>query len=65
MKLLGNAKDFVQVTKLEEIKPVRWNSWSLILGWPVQSIWESGWSNSTVSSNNIYIKVEVLNNKNF
>jgi len=48
--LYWNAKDFVQVTKLEEIKPVRWNSWSLILGWPVQSIWESGWSNSTINA---------------
>jgi len=44
-----------QITKLEEIKSVRWDTWSLILGWPVQSIWESGWSNSTVYILNIYI----------
>jgi len=48
--LYWNAKDIVQVTKLDELKSVRWDTWSLILGWPVQSIWESGWSNSTINA---------------
>ncbi|ORX55306.1 WD40 repeat-like protein [Piromyces finnis] len=48
--LYWNIDDMAQVTKMDEIKPVRWNSWSLILGWPVQSIWESGWSNSTINA---------------
>jgi len=48
--LYWNIRDLAQVTKLDEIKAVRWASWSLILGWPVQSIWESGWSNSTINA---------------
>lgn len=48
--LYWNAKDFVQVTKLDELKSVHWFTWSLILGWPVQSIWESGWGNSTINA---------------
>jgi WD40 repeat protein len=48
--LYWNVRDMAQITKLEEIKSVRWDTWSLILGWPVQSIWESGWSNSTINA---------------
>jgi len=48
--LYWNTVDMFQVTKLEELKSVRWYSWSLILGWPVQSIWESGWGNSTINA---------------
>jgi len=48
--LYWNAVDLVQVTKLDELKPVHWYTWSLILGWPVQCIWESGWGNSTINA---------------
>ncbi|KAG4108675.1 WD40 repeat-like protein [Neocallimastix lanati (nom. inval.)] len=48
--LYWNAVDLVQVTKLDELKSVRWFTWSLILGWPVQGIWEDGWGNSTINA---------------
>ncbi|ORX87820.1 WD40 repeat-like protein [Anaeromyces robustus] len=48
--LYWNINDMTQVTKLDELKSVCWYTWSLILGWPVQSIWENGWSNSTINA---------------
>lgn len=48
--LYWNIRDMVQVTKMDEVKPILWETWSLYIGWPVQSIWESGWSNSTINA---------------
>lgn len=38
--LFWDARGQVQITKSSDLKDVDWHSWTCILGWPVQGIWQ-------------------------
>eukprot|EP01040_Poterioochromonas_malhamensis_P009806 gene9806-10650_t len=39
-----------QITNPNEVKDVKWNTWTCTLGWPVQGIWESEMKGSDVNA---------------
>jgi hypothetical protein len=38
--LIGDARGHEQITRSSDLRDVDWKTWTCILGWPVQGIWQ-------------------------
>jgi hypothetical protein len=49
LHLLGSASTGKQITKATAVKDVEWATFTCILGWPVQGIWEKGMQGNDIN----------------